>query len=100
MVETKRAPLEAGGAKGALLVLDSEDSLGALVPLRGMADMDMRFSLDSARRVGSSGDRRGCLLCHFLLGDRDIRPCTGGKGLNSRSAWMTATFSMQSKTSL
>lgn len=68
MVEIERAPLEAGGAKGALLMPDSEDSLGALVPFGGMADMDMRFSLDSARRVGSSGDRRGCLLCHFSLG--------------------------------
>lgn len=68
MIEAERAPLEAGGDEGALLVLDSENSLVAVVPFPGIANMDMRFSLDSTRRVGSSGDRRGCRLCHLSPG--------------------------------
>lgn len=68
MIEPERAPLEAGGAEGALLMLDFEDLLLAVVPFPGIADMDMRFSLDSTRRIRSSGDRRGCRLCHLSPG--------------------------------
>lgn len=92
---TERAPLRAGGSAGL------EDLLGASVSRRRRrnAGLKMRFSLGSARLVESSGDRGSCLLCHFYCReDVDVRPCAGGRGLISGSAWMTATFSIRSKT--
>lgn len=84
MAETERAPLEAGGAEGALLAMGSEirwwlslPSVGSPIRAGGSA---WRALAESDHPV--TGGAVFCVI--FCREDRGIRPCAGGKDLNSR----------------